>query len=435
MFRGLATTRLAKPFTQINTRNILMFLALLGPGIITANVDNDAGGIATYSLAGADYGLTLLWTMLPTTVALVVVQEMCARMGAVTGKGLSDLIRESFGVKITFYVMIALLLTNLGNAISEFAGIAASLEIFGISKYISVPASSVVVWLLIVKGSYRTVEKVFLVACVVYIAYPIAAFMAGPHWGEVLLASVKPTIQADGGFIMTMIGLVGTTIAPWMQFYQQSSVVEKGITPEQYGFTRLDVIIGCIMAIVVAFFIVVACATTIHPSGVKIKTAADAAVALKPLVGRHASAIFAFGLFNASLFAACILPLSTAYYICEGLGWESGVDKDFDEAPQFFWLFTAIIAVSAIAILVPSAPLLKIMFLSQVVNGAVLPFVLIFILLLVNDRRLMGDRINGPVFNGIAWLTVVVMIVLTAAMTLDMVWPGSLNSLLASLKF
>ncbi len=435
MFRGLATTRLAKPFTQINTRNILMFLALLGPGIITANVDNDAGGIATYSLAGADYGLTLLWTMLPTTVALVVVQEMCARMGAVTGKGLSDLIRESFGVKITFYVMIALLLTNLGNAISEFAGIAASLEIFGISKYISVPASSVVVWLLIVKGSYRTVEKVFLVACVVYIAYPIAAFMAGPHWGEVLLASVKPTIQADGGFIMTMIGLVGTTIAPWMQFYQQSSVVEKGITPEQYGFTRLDVIIGCIMAIVVAFFIVVACATTIHPSGVKIKTAADAAVALKPLVGRHASAIFAFGLFNASLFAACILPLSTAYYICEGLGWESGVDKDFDEAPQFFWLFTAIIAISAIAILVPSAPLLKIMFLSQVVNGAVLPFVLIFILLLVNDRRLMGDRINGPVFNGIAWLTVVVMIVLTAAMTLDMVWPGSLNSLLASLKF
>jgi NRAMP (natural resistance-associated macrophage protein)-like metal ion transporter len=412
-----------------------MFLALLGPGIITANVDNDAGGIATYSLAGADYGLTLLWTMLPTTVALVVVQEMCARMGAVTGKGLSDLIRESFGVKITFYVMIALLLTNLGNAISEFAGIAASLEIFGISKYISVPASSVVVWLLIVKGSYRTVEKVFLVACVVYIAYPIAAFMAGPHWGEVLLASVKPTIQADGGFIMTMIGLVGTTIAPWMQFYQQSSVVEKGITPEQYGFTRLDVIIGCIMAIVVAFFIVVACATTIHPSGVKIKTAADAAVALKPLVGRHASAIFAFGLFNASLFAACILPLSTAYYICEGLGWESGVDKDFDEAPQFFWLFTAIIAISAIAILVPSAPLLKIMFLSQVVNGAVLPFVLIFILLLVNDRRLMGDRINGPVFNGIAWLTVVVMIVLTAAMTLDMVWPGSLNSLLASLKF
>ncbi|MFW9604564.1 MAG: Nramp family divalent metal transporter [Trichlorobacter sp.] len=435
MFRGLATTRLAKPFTQINTRNILMFLALLGPGIITANVDNDAGGIATYSLAGADYGLTLLWTMLPTTVALVVVQEMCARMGAVTGKGLSDLIRESFGVKITFYVMIALLLTNLGNAISEFAGIAASLEIFGISKYISVPASSVVVWLLIVKGSYRTVEKVFLVACVVYIAYPIAAFMAGPHWGEVLLASVKPTIQADGGFIMTMIGLVGTTIAPWMQFYQQSSVVEKGITPEQYGFTRLDVIIGCIMAIVVAFFIVVACATTIHPSGVKIKTAADAAVALKPLVGRHASAIFAFGLFNASLFAACILPLSTAYYICEGLGWESGVDKDFDEAPQFFWLFTAIIAISAIAILVPSAPLLKIMFLSQVVNGAVLPFVLIFILLLVNDRRLMGDRINGPVFNGIAWLTVVVMIVLTAAMTLDMVWPGSLTSLLASLKF
>lgn len=429
MFRGLSTTKLVKPFTQINTRNILLFLALLGPGIITANVDNDAGGIATYSLAGANYGLTLLWTMLPTTVALVVIQEMCARMGAVTGKGLSDLIRESFGVKITFYVMVALLLTNLGNSISEFAGIAASLEIFGISKYLSVPASAVVVWLLIVKGSYRTVEKVFLVACIVYIAYPIAAFMAGPKWDLVLTASVTPTIKSDSGFIMTMIGLVGTTIAPWMQFYQQSSVVEKGITAEQYGFTRLDVIIGCIMAIVVAFFIVVACAVTIHPHGIKIETAADAAMALKPLVGQHASALFAFGLFNASLFAACILPLSTAYYICEGMGWESGVDKDFEQAPQFFWLFTAIIIVSGLLILIPSAPLMKIMFLSQVINGAVLPFVLIFMLLLINDKRLMGSYVNGPVFNGIAWLTVAIMILLTLIMTFDMLMPGHLANL------
>lgn len=429
MFRGLSTTKLVKPFTQINTRNILLFLALLGPGIITANVDNDAGGIATYSLAGANYGLTLLWTMLPTTVALVVIQEMCARMGAVTGKGLSDLIRESFGVKITFYVMVALLLTNLGNSISEFAGIAASLEIFGISKYLSVPASAVVVWLLIVKGSYRTVEKVFLVACIVYIAYPIAAFMAGPKWDLVLAASVTPTIKSDSGFIMTMIGLVGTTIAPWMQFYQQSSVVEKGITAEQYGFTRLDVIIGCIMAIVVAFFIVVACAVTIHPHGIKIETAADAAMALKPLVGQHASALFAFGLFNASLFAACILPLSTAYYICEGMGWESGVDKDFEQAPQFFWLFTAIIIVSGLLILIPSAPLMKIMFLSQVINGAVLPFVLIFMLLLINDKRLMGSYVNGPIFNGIAWLTVAIMILLTLIMTFDMLMPGHLANL------
>lgn len=430
MFRGLSTTRLVKPFTQINTRNILLFMALLGPGIITANVDNDAGGIATYSLAGANYGLTLLWTMLPTTIALVVIQEMCARMGAVTGKGLSDLIRESFGVKITFYVMVALLLTNLGNSISEFAGIAASLEIFGISKYLSVPASGIVVWMLIVKGSYRTVEKVFLVACVVYIAYPIAAFMAGPQWDLVLKASVTPTFKSDSGFIMTMIGLVGTTIAPWMQFYQQSSVVEKGITAEQYGFTRLDVIIGCIMAIVVAFFIVVACATTIHPHGIKIETAADAAMALKPLVGRHASTLFAFGLFNASLFAACILPLSTAYYICEGMGWESGVDKDFKQAPQFFWLFTAIIILSALLILVPNAPLMKIMFLSQVVNGAVLPFVLIFMLLLINDKRLMGKYVNGPILNGITWLTVVIMILLTLVMTFDMILPGHIAKLI-----
>lgn len=429
MFRGLSTTKLVKPFTQINTRNILLFLALLGPGIITANVDNDAGGIATYSLAGANYGLTLLWTMLPTTVALVVVQEMCARMGAVTGKGLSDLIRESFGVKITFYVMVALLLTNLGNSISEFAGIAASLEMFGISKYVSVPASGIIVWLLIVKGSYRTVEKVFLVACIVYIAYPIAAFMAGPQWDQVLTASVTPTIKSDSGFIMTMIGLVGTTIAPWMQFYQQSSVVEKGITAEQYGFTRLDVIIGCVMAIVVAFFIVVACAATIHPHGIKIETAADAAMALKPLVGRHASTLFAFGLFNASLFAACILPLSTAYYICEGMGWESGVDKDFEQAPQFFWLFTIIIITSGLLILIPGAPLMKIMFISQVINGAVLPFVLIFMLLLINDRRLMGCHVNGPVFNGIAWLTVVIMIILTLIMTFDMLFPGHLARL------
>jgi Mn2+/Fe2+ NRAMP family transporter len=430
MFRGLSTTRLVKPFTQINTRNILLFLALLGPGIITANVDNDAGGIATYSLAGANYGLTLLWTMLPTTIALVVIQEMCARMGAVTGKGLSDLIRESFGVKITFYVMVALLLTNLGNAISEFAGIAASLEIFGISKYLSVPASGIVVWLLIVKGSYRTVEKVFLVACVVYIAYPIAAFMAAPKWDLVITATITPTFKSDSGFIMTMIGLVGTTIAPWMQFYQQSSVVEKGITVEQYGFTRLDVIIGCIMAIVVAFFIVVACAVTIHPHGIKIETAADAAIALKPLVGQHASALFAFGLFNASLFAACILPLSTAYYICEGMGWESGVDKDFKQAPQFFWLFTAIIVISALLILVPNAPLMKIMFLSQVVNGAVLPFVLIFMLLLINDKRLMGTYTNGPILNGITWLTVLIMVLLTLVMTFDMLLPGQIAKLI-----
>lgn len=420
-------TKIFQPFRALNRKNILLFLAVLGPGIITANVDNDAGGITTYSLAGAHFGYALLWIMLPTTIALVVIQEMCARMGVVTGKGLSDLIRESFGLKVTFYVMIGLLLTNLGNAVSEFAGIAASLEIFGISKYLSVPVSALLVWLLIVKGSYRLVEKVFLVACLVYIAYPIAAFIARPEWHQIMRASVVPSFKADNDYLITMIGLVGTTIAPWMQFYQQSAVVEKGVTIDRYNFSRLDVIVGCFMAIIVAFFIVVACASTIHTSGLKIETAADAAIALQPLVGSYASSLFAFGLFNASLFAACILPLSTSYYICEGMGWESGIDKDFRQAPQFFWLFTAIIVLSAGFILLPDMPLITIMFLSQVVNGAVLPFVMVFILLLVNDKRLMGNYVNGPGFNLIAWITVITMTILTLFMTLEFVWKGTLQ--------
>lgn len=419
-----------RPFKGFSPRNVMIFLAILGPGIITANVDNDAGGITTYSLAAANYGYAILWMMIPTTIALVVVQEMCARMGAVTGKGLSDLIRESFGVKVTFYVMIALLLTNLGNSISEFAGIAASLEIFGISKNISVPICAILVWLLIVKGSYKVVEKVFLVACLVYVAYPIAAFMAGPDWNVVMKATVTPTFKSDSAYLMTLIGIVGTTIAPWMQFYQQAAVVEKGITADQYNFSRIDVIFGCIMAIVVAFFMMVACASTIHIHGLKIETAADAALALKPLVGQYASTLFAFGLFNASLFGACILPLSTAYYICEGMGWESGVNKDFDQAPQFFWLFTIIILVSAGLILIPNAPLMTIMFISQVVNGAVLPFVLFFMIMLINDRKLMGSYVNGPVFNIIAWLTVVIMILLTIVMTIDIAIPGQISRLL-----
>jgi NRAMP (natural resistance-associated macrophage protein)-like metal ion transporter len=430
MFTGIGFSRLLKPLSKINARNIMLFLAILGPGIITANVDNDAGGITTYSLAGAKFGYSLLWLMIPTTIALVVIQEMCARMGAVTGKGLSDLIRETFGVKVTFYVMIALLLTNMGNSISEFAGIAASLEIFGISKYLSVPVASVLIWFLIVKGSLKVVERIFLVACLVYIAYPIAAFMAHPPWPEILKATVVPDFRPNSEYMMMMIGVVGTTIAPWMQFYQQSAVVEKRITVDQYAFTRLDVVIGCILAIVVASFIVVACAASIHVQGLKVETAADAAMALKPLLGKHATALFAFGLCNASLFAACILPLSTAFYICEGMGWESGVNHNFRQAPQFFWLFTIIIAISALIILIPNAPLITIMYFSQVVNGAVLPFVLIFMLWLINNRRIMGSYVNGPVFNVIAWVTVVIMIVLTLLMTFDVLFPGTFGRLL-----
>jgi Mn2+/Fe2+ NRAMP family transporter len=430
MFTGNTFSRLLKPFRAVNARNIILFMAILGPGIITANVDNDAGGITTYSLAGAKFGYELLWLMIPTTIALVVIQEMCARMGAVTGKGLSDLIRESFGVKVTFYVMIALFLTNLGNSVSEFAGIAASLEIFGISKYVSVPISAVLIWFLIVKGSLKVIEKVFLVACMVYVAYPIAAYMASPPWKEIAVATVTPVFKSDSTYLMMMIGVVGTTIAPWMQFYQQSAVVEKRITIEQYTFTRIDVIFGCVMAIVVATFIVVSCAATIHLQGLNVETAADAALALKPLVGKYATTLFAFGLFNASLFAACILPISTSFYICEGLGWESGVDKDFRQAPQFFWLFTGIIVISALIILIPNAPLIGIMFISQVVNGAVLPFVLVFMLKLINDRRLMGKFVNGPVFNIIAWITVITMIILTLLMTFDMMLPGSISRLI-----
>lgn len=419
------------PVKRFSRRNLLMFLAVLGPGIITANVDNDAGGITTYSLAGARYGYSLLWMLLPTTISLVVVQEMCARMGAVTGKGLSDLIRESFGLRTTFYIMIALFLTNLGNTISEFAGIAAGMEIFGVSRFVSVPVAALLVWLLIVKGSYRIVEKVFLVACVIYLAYPLAALTADVPWGEVARASVTPSFRADSGFLAMMIGLVGTTIAPWMQFYQQAAVVEKGITADKYGYTRLDVIVGCVFAVAVALFIVVACAASIFRQGLPVETAADAALALRPLVGQYASALFAVGLINASLFAAGVLPLSTAYYICEAMGWELGIDKDFRKAPEFFWLFTISVAVGALTILVPDMPLLAVMYVSQVVNGVVLPFVLICMLLLVNDKRLMGRYVNGPVFNTVAWVTVVVLIGLTGLMTVDTVWPGSIGRLLA----
>jgi NRAMP (natural resistance-associated macrophage protein)-like metal ion transporter len=430
MFNSLTCPRLLKPFAKINTKNIMLFLAILGPGIITANVDNDAGGVTTYSLAGAKFGYSLLWLMIPTTIALVVIQEMCARMGAVTGKGLSDLIRETFGVKTTFYVMIALLLTNMGNSISEFAGIAASLEIFGISKYLSVPVASILIWFLIVKGSLKVVERIFLVACLVYVAYPVAAFMAHPDWPEIARATVVPDFRPNSEYMMMMIGVVGTTIAPWMQFYQQSAVVEKRITVDQYNFARLDVIIGCVLAIVVATFIVVACAASIHVQGLKVETAADAAMALKPLVGKYAASLFAFGLCNASLFAACILPLSTAFYICEGMGWESGVDNSFRQAPQFFWLFTIIIVLSALIILIPNAPLITIMYISQVINGAVLPFVLIFMLRLINNHRIMGTYVNGPVFNVIAWGTVIIMIVLTLLMTFDQIFPGVFGKLL-----
>ena len=397
-------------------RNITIFLAVMGPGIITANVDNDAGGIATYSLAGAHFGYGLLWSLIPITLALIVVQEMCARMAVATGKGLADLIRENFGVKITFYLMLILFIVNLSNVMAEFAGVAAGLEIFHISKFISVPLSGVFVWFLVVKGTYKSVEKTFLLACFFYVAYVISGLLAHPQWHDVLKGSVIPTFHLDIHYIIMLVGLVGTTIAPWMQFYLQSSIVEKGISVEEYKHLRLDVVSGCVLAPVVAFFIVVACAATLFQAGVRIETAKDAALALQPLAGNYASWLFAFGLFNASLFAASVLPLSTAYCICEGMGWEEGVDKRFEEAPQFFSLYTAMIVIGAGIVLLPEFPLLKIMYFSQVGNGVLLPFILIFMLLLSNNKDIMGEFINSKIFNAIAVFTIAIVILLTMGM-------------------
>lgn len=394
-------------------KRILLLLSIIGPGVITANIDNDAGGIATYSIAGAHFGYGLLWTLIPMTIALVVVQEMAARMGAVTGKGFADLIRENYGVKITFWLMLALLITDLGNTAAEFAGLAASTEIFGISKYIMVPFGALFVWLIVVKGSYRIFEKIFLVVCAVYFVYIPAAIMAKPDWGEVALQTVKPSFHFNSAYILTFIGMIGTTITPWMQFYLQSAVVEKGVRKEHYWASRIDVIFGCFMTNIIALFIVVACGATLFKSGIIINSAEDAAVSLAPFAGKYASALFAVGLANASLFSASILPLATAYYICEGMGWEAGVNKTFKDAPQFMWLYTLLIVIGALIILIPSAPLIVIMWFSQVINGVMLPFVLIFMLSLINRKDLMGDYTNTKTWNWIAWLTTMVMIILT----------------------
>jgi Mn2+/Fe2+ NRAMP family transporter len=401
---------------------IVLLVAVIGPGFITANVDNDAGGIFTYSQAGAQFGYSLLWTMIPITIALVVVQEMASRMGAVTGKGLSDLIREEFGFRVTFWLMLALVVTNFGNVVAEFAGVASSLELFGWSKYIVVPLSAGIVWALVVRGTYDSIEKIFLAASGFYVCYIVAGLLAHPDWKTAALATFSRP-SSDGirnyGYLFMVIALVGTTIAPWMQFYLQASIVEKGITVRQYAASRWDVILGCLFTDIVAWFIIVACAATLYASGHHdIGSAADAAQALRPLVGEYAYLLFAAGLFNASLFAASILPISTAYAVCEGLGFESGLDKKFHEAPVFYWLYTLLIVFGAGVLLVPRLPLVYVAVLSQVANGVVLPLVLIFMLMLTNDRELMGEHVNTRGFNIVAWTTVVVMIVLTILMVL-----------------
>jgi Mn2+/Fe2+ NRAMP family transporter len=406
----------------------VIFLAVLGPGIITANVDNDAGGIYTYSVAGARFGYSLLWTLIPITLALIVVQEMVARMGVVTGKGLADLIREEYGFRITFILMGLLLIADLGNTISNFAGLASGMSVFGVSRFIAVPLGALLVWALVLKGTYRFVENVFLAACVFYVAYPVSCFLARPEWKQAVVHTLVPSFRFDSSYLYMLIGLVGTTITPWMQFYLQSSVVEKGVKLREYNYSRLDVITGCLVTDIVAFFIVVACAATIYVSGNReIRDAGDAALALAPLAGHAASALFALGLCNASVFSACILPLATAYYVCEGLGLESGINKRFKEAPTFYWLYTTLVVLGALAVMVLSeAKQIPIILLSQVANGVLLPFVLIFMLRLANREDLMGKYRNTKTFNTVAQVTCVVMIALTLLLLISTFFPSKL---------
>ena len=381
-------------------RRFIIFVSIMGPGIITANVDNDAGGITTYSLAGADFRYAFIWSLIPIMMALVLVQEMSNRMGVVTGKGLSSLIREKFGIRITFYLILLILVTNFGNIVAEFAGIAASMEIFGVHKAISVPVCAILVWLLVLKGNSRSVEKIFLAACIFYSSYIISGFMVHPDWKSVA-TGFKPQLSFDKSYLMMFVGVVGTTIAPWMQFYQQASVSEKGITTREYKYSVLDTIVGCILVNVIAFFIIVVCGSElyrgagIHP----VQTADDAAKALMPLAGQYCSYLFAFGLLNASLFAASVLPLSTSYTVCESLGWETGLNRNFSDAPQFYSIYTLLIAIGACIIMLPGIPLIPIMLVSQVVNGLVLPVVLVCMLIIINDRKVMGEYANTKLLN------------------------------------
>ncbi len=396
-------------------RHFLVFLAVLGPGFITAMVDNDSGGILTYSQAGARWGYLPLWTLAPITLALIVSQEMCSRMGAVSGKGLSDLIREEFGLRITFIIMALLILANMTNIMAEFAGVAVSLDIFGVSKYISVPIAALAVWFLAVMGSYEKVEKVFLFACSIFAVYIAAGILVKPDWGQAMINSVKPKLIFDGGYITMLIAMVGTTIAPWMQFYQQAAVVEKGITAKEYRESRIEVVVGCILTSVIAFFIIVACAGAYRDNPTDLESAKQAAQALKPF-GPYAYLLFCAGLLNASLFAACILPLSTAYSVCEGLGFESGISRKWKEAPIFYWLYTILIAGSALIVITPGFNMVKNILLSQVLNGMLLPFILIFMILLVNRAGIMKDWVNPPFYNVVAWATVVIVIGMTVAL-------------------
>lgn len=409
---------------KVNFKHILLILGIIGPGIITATVDNDAGGIATYSIAGAHFGYSMLWTLIPITCLLILVQEMCARMGVVTGKGLSDLIRENFGIKMTFFIMIGLIIANLAITISEFAGIAASGELFGLNKYILIPVCAFFIWLLTIKLNYKSLEKFFLLLVLFYITYIIAGFLSKPDWGLVFQNTLIPSFSFERPYLILLIAIIGTTITPWMQFYLQSAIVEKGIKVKDYKYSRWDVIIGCITTDVIAFFIIVTCAAVLFTNGVTIEGATHAAQALKPLAGQYAFVLFAFGFFGAALFGAFILPLSTSFYVCEAFGWESGVNKKFKEAKQFYWLVTLILIISAAVILIPKINLIKIMIGAQVINGFILPFILVAILLLINNKKLMGDYTNKKWFNIASWSGIALVTGIIIVMIITTIFPN-----------
>ncbi|MFZ5906871.1 MAG: Nramp family divalent metal transporter [Nitrospirota bacterium] len=404
-------------------RKVVIFLSIMGPGIISANVDHDASGITTYSVAGARFGYSIIWLLLPTTIVLAVVQEMVARMGVVTGKGLSDLIREHYGIKATFYMMIALFLANFGTTIANFAGVAASMEIIGLSRYVMVPLGAVSIWILVMQGSYRSVEKILLLACLLYFGYVIAGFLAEPPWGVVLKNAVTPQVQWNPEYIILSIGIIGTTVTPWMQFFLQSSIAEKGVRKSEYHATKLDVYIGCALTEVIAFFIIVTCATTLFAYNIRVHEAHEAALALRPLAGNYASLIFAISLANASLLGAIIVPLATSYFICEAMGWERGLNKTFKEAPQFMGIYTFMIVLAALLILIPGAPLVFLMILSSVLNGLLLPFVLLYALSLINNKNIMGEYVNHRPQNIVAWSTVVALTLLTVVFVLSLLIP------------
>lgn len=399
-------------------------LSVIGPGLVTANADNDAGGITTYAAVGATYGYEMLWGLLLITVSLGIVQEMSARMGAVTGKGLSDLIREEFGVKWTLLAMVTLLLSNMATTAAEFAGIAAAMEIFGVSRYVAVPLAGLLLWLAVVRGSYKQLEKFFLALSLIFATYVISGFLARPEWPAVFRALVVPSFRWDPQFIVLFIGMVGTTITPWMQFYLQSSVVDKGISVKDYRWTRLDVLFGAFVTDFVAFFIIVSTASSLHQAGITIETAQDAALALRPLAGNYAALLFAGGLLGASVLAASILPLSTAYAVCEAFGWESSVSRRFNEAPVFFGLFTFLMLFGMAVVLIPGLSLVQVMIFAQIVSGILVPIIMVFQLKLINNRRLMGEHVNGPVYNFVTWVTVAFICLLTVLLIVFTLFPS-----------